>query len=105
MNSKIVIVAYKAKPGRSEELKTLVREHYDKLALEGLVSERKPVMMIAQDGTIVEVFEWKSSEAIEKAHASPVVGKMWEEFSQVCDYIPLNQLPESKDLFAEFTPL
>jgi hypothetical protein len=33
----------------------------------------------ASDGTVIEVFEWKSQEAIAAAHTNPVVQKMWEK--------------------------
>ena len=37
--------------------------------------------MEGQDGTIVEVFEWKSREAIALAHSNPAIAKMWQEYS------------------------
>jgi hypothetical protein len=30
---------------------------------------------------------------------------MWAEYAEVCDYAPLADLPEARDLFAEFAPL
>ena len=105
MDSRIVIVAYKPKPGKDMELQKLLQDHHSRLMKEGLVTDRKPVLMKGRDGTIVEVFEWKSSAAIEAAHSNPEVGKMWTEFEAVCDYVPLNQVPETSDLFAEFSPI
>ncbi|MDO6432810.1 hypothetical protein Q4E93_19540 [Flavitalea sp. BT771] len=69
------------------------------------MTERAPVLLETGDGTIVEVFEWLSAEAIRQAHMNVEVQKMWGEYAEVCDYVPLNQLPESASLFAEFTPL
>ena len=56
-------------------------------------------------GTVVEVFEWRSAEAIEQAHMSPAVGQLWGEFAAVCDYVPLVALNEAQQPFAEFEPL
>lgn len=105
MNSRIVIVAYKPKPGKEESLKKLVTDHYAVLKAEELVTGRLPILMKATDGTIVEVFEWRSAEAIQQAHTNKAVGEMWVAFNEVCDYVPLVQLSECSSLFAEFEPL
>ena len=63
-----VIVAYRPKPGREKELVDLVRSRVPTLRQEGLVTDRAPIIMRASDGSIVEVSEWKSEEAIAAAH-------------------------------------
>ena len=103
MDTRIVIVAYKAKPGKEEILQDLMRKHYNALKELDLVSERKPVLMNAKDNTIIEVFEWKDKDAIKAAHNHPEVLKMWAEYNEACEYVPLNTLAESKDMFAEFS--
>jgi hypothetical protein len=30
---------------------------------------------------------------------------MWAEYADLCDYVPLAQVPEAQALFAEFEPL
>jgi hypothetical protein len=102
---RIVIVAYKPKEGKAEALKALAKTHVPRLKNEGLVTDREAIMMEAADGTIVEVFEWLSDEAIQKAHSNPEVLKMWGEYAEVCDYVPLNTLSESNMMFAGFVPL
>lgn len=102
---RIVIVAYRPKPGRAEDLKALVRSHVSRLQALGLATGRDPVAMEAADGSIVEVFEWISPEAIEEAHADAQVQSMWSEFANVCDYVPIAQLPEAAQLFSEFSSL
>ncbi len=61
--------------------------------------------MEAGDGTIVEVFEWLSEEAIEKAHTNPAVLELWAKYAGVCDYIPVGNLAEIANLFSGFKPL
>jgi len=61
-----VIVAYRPKPGKEDGLQ-LVRSRVPTLRQEGLVSDRAPTIMRAGDGTIIEVSEWKSREAIDAA--------------------------------------
>lgn len=61
--------------------------------------------MKAADGTILEVFEWRSAQAIERAHHEPAVLALWAEFEAACEYVPLTSLAESQAPFAEFDAL
>ena len=72
------------------------------LRAEGLASDREPTLLHAKDKTIIEIFGWKSKEAIEATHNNPAVQKMWERFAEVCEFTPLKQLSEAGDMFAEF---
>jgi len=101
----ITIVAYKPKPGKAEALKELTKTHVPRLKKEGLVTDREAILMEAADGTVIEVFEWLSAEAIQNAHKNPAVLQLWGEYAEVCDYVPLNTLSEAADMFAGFTPL
>jgi hypothetical protein len=102
---RIVIAAYRPKPGRSHALERLMRRHHQRLRGEGLVADRLPALMRASDGTIVEVFEWLSPNAISEVHNSATVQSMWREYAEVSDYVPLAELKESAASFAEFEPL
>ncbi len=104
MEERIVIVGYKPKAGKTEALRQLMREHLAVLKTQGLVTDRASIMMEAKDGTIIEVFGWKSKSAIEQAHSNPEVLKMWGKYAEVCDYIPVGQVEEIADLFSQFTP-
>jgi len=99
---RFVIVAYAPKPGMAGQLLDVVRKHLRVLGTEGLVTDRPAYAMRATDGTILEVFEWRSAEAIAKAHTTPAVQSLWAEFAAVCDYRPLNGLAECQQMFAEF---
>jgi hypothetical protein len=35
----------------------------------------------------------------------PAIHELWAQYSEVCDYTPLNTLPETANLFAMFTPM
>jgi quinol monooxygenase YgiN len=102
---RIVIACYRPKPGQAEQLRELMKTHLSTLQAEGLVTDRLSIMMEASDGTIIEVFEWKSRAAIEQAHANPAVGDMWAKYAQVCDYVPIADVAEAQQLFSEFAPL
>jgi len=105
MNGVCVIVAYRPKIGKENELLALVRSRVPTLAEEGLVTDRAPIIMRAKDGTLIEVSEWKSREAIDAAHKNPNVLAMWEKFFAICDCVPLKTLPEAEEMFAGFEPV
>jgi hypothetical protein len=79
MAAQVVIVGYKPKPGKAE----------------GLVTDGPSIIMGAADGTIIEVFEWLSAEAIQSAHGNPAVQQMWGEYAEVCDYVPVGSVAEA----------
>ena len=103
--SRIVIACYLPKAGQQETLRGLVRDHVATLRALGLATARAPITMEAADGTILEVFEWVSADAIEAAHAHPTVLKMWEAYGAVCDNVPVAQVPEASQLFSNYTPV
>jgi quinol monooxygenase YgiN len=99
---RFVIVAYTPKAGKEQQLLDAVRKHLQVLRDEQLVTDKPAYVMRAGDGTIVEVFEWRSAEAIGQAHGNPAVQALWAEFGEACDYTPLAKLAESHQMFAEF---
>ena len=100
----MVIVAYRPKAGCGEELLALVKDHVPLLRSLGMVTDRPALAMRGKDGVIVEVFEWKTG-AIATAHENPDVQSLWAKYAAVCDYVPLHELPETKDMFAQFEPI
>ncbi len=101
----MVIVAYRPRPGKEAQLLELTKEHVPILRREGLATDRPAYAMCADDGTIIEVFEWKSQEAIDTAHTNPEVLKLWGRFAEVCEYVPLATVKECGELFAGFDPI
>jgi hypothetical protein len=101
----ISIACYRPRPGSEEALLELVRNHLPPLRALGLVTERLPIVMRTADGTIVEVFEWVSQEAIRGAHDNPVVLNLWKRFEAVCWYETPSNLAEFQNMFAHFTPI
>ena len=101
----LVIVAYRPKAGKEARLLELTKEHWPILKRLGLATDRQAYAMRAADGTIIEVFEWKSQAAIDAAHTNPEVLKMWERYGEVCEYAPLVTVKECSDMFAMFVPI
>ena len=100
-----VIAVFKPKEGKDEALKRIVLEHVPTLHSLGLVTNRPAYIMQAANGTIIEVFEWVSANAIEKAHSHPVVLEMWKKFVETCEYGTIGELEESRMMFPGFKPV
>lgn len=102
---RIVIACYRPKPGMNQRLSELTRRHLDVLRREALVTDREPIVMEAADGTLVEVFEWKSEGAMDAAHTNTEVQRLWEAYGEACEYVPIAEVREARELFSEFTSL
>jgi hypothetical protein len=102
---RFVIVAYSPKPSTADALVTAVHKNIQVLRVEDLVTDRPADVMRAADGTVVEVFERWSAEAIAKAQTTAAVQALRADFSAACDYRPLNSFGESPQLSAEFEPV
>ena len=101
----VVIVAYKPKPGKEDGLRAELNDHVPILRGQNLATERPTLVLRARDGTLLEVFEWQSLEAINQAHTNPTVLAMWKRFGEVCDFRPLASLEECQGPFAGFEPV
>src|SRR5687767_8430115 len=91
----VVIACYRPKSGKEAMLLAETRAHWSTLRSEGLVTDRTPIIARAADGTVVEVFEWVSAQAMEAAHTNPAVGQMWARYAEACDYVPIAEVPEA----------
>lgn len=94
--------AYKPKLGQEEALMKLVERHLPKLRELEFATDRENYIARAQDGTIIEIFEWASMDAVNAAHRHPAVSDIWEKMTLVADFLPVNQLSECQSPFADF---
>lgn len=103
--TEIVIAVYRPREGKEAELLACLREHVATLRDRGLVTAREEIVARSRrDGTIVEIFEWKSPEAVQHAHSDPVVSVIWRRLSECAEYATLGSLRESADIFPHFEP-
>src|ERR1700722_12260462 len=101
----MVIPVFRPIPGKEDELLALTKEHVQILRFLGFATSRPALAMRAKDGSIVEVFEWVSQEAIQEAHCHSDVLAMWKRYEACCTYGKLNDLAEAENMFAGFTPI
>jgi hypothetical protein len=102
---RMVIACYRPREGKDAELLAATSDHMDVLRDEGLVTDREAIVMKADDGTVIEVFEWASGAAIEAAHTNPRVTALWSRFEACCEYVPIGDVAEASGIFSEFSPL
>lgn len=99
---RVTVACYRPREGREGELMELVREHVPLLRREGLVTSREATVMRGRDGTLIEVFEWTSGEAVEAAHVHEAVKALWDRFAEVSEFVPFEALPEAGAPFPDF---
>ncbi len=105
MNEVMVIACYRPKRGKEAELLAEMKSHLPTLRAEGLVGDGPTLCGRAKDGTLVEVFCWKSQDAIAAAHENKTVAAMWERFGAVCDYTAIDKVEGARDLFTPLDPV
>lgn len=98
----ISVACYKPKPGQEGALLELVLNHLPPLRQAGLVTDRDPIIMQCEDGTIVEIFEWISQEKLASAHTDPVVQELWKKFEVACFYKVPAEIAEFQNMFGHF---
>jgi hypothetical protein len=101
----ISVACYKPRPGHEAALLDLIHNHLPPLRSQGLVTDRPSIVMRTADGTIIEVFEWISQDAIAAAHDNPVVLDLWQRFEALCQYETPSNIPEFQHMFAHFEPI
>lgn len=100
----LAFVVYRPKSDGEAATADLVRAHERTLRALGFVTERPFVHGRAKDGSLIEVFEWRDSDATREAHSHPEIEELWSAMEKVCDFPGFAGLEESKAPFANFTP-
>jgi hypothetical protein len=101
----MVIAIYRPKAGQQQALLDVVRTHMPVLRKQGLATARPAQVLRASDGTLLEIFEWVSEEAVERALHEPAEQTLWVRYGQVSDFGSLASLPGAQEPFAHFEPV
>jgi hypothetical protein len=98
----LVIAVYTPHQGKEAALLQVVKEHLPILRGQKLATDFPPLILRSANGTILEIFEWVSEEAVRAAHTNAVVLELWKRFDQVCVCDKLASLPEAQAMFPHF---
>ena len=105
MNPEIVFAIYKPHTNKGNKLKKLLFNHIPILKSNNLITDRPPMLVQSKNGIYIEIFEWKSNNAVEEAHKNSEVQKLWDEMEKVCDFTSLDSIKEAKEYFPQFKPI
>jgi quinol monooxygenase YgiN len=100
----IVIAHYKPNDGSKDAFIELIREHQVALRDEGLITARDIIEMEAADGTLLELFEWKSEEASRSAHTNDQIQSIWARMGEIGSFPMAKDVAEYNSPFAHFMP-
>ncbi len=105
MNPEIVFAIYKPHTNKGNKLKKLLFNHIPILKSNNLITDRPSILVQSKNGIYIEIFEWKSNNAVEEAHKNSEVQKLWDEMAKVCDFTSLDSIEEAKEYFPQFKPM
>ena len=96
------IATYRPHEGQEAAFQALVDKHVPLLRAEGLITDAPALLLKSENGTLLEIFEWKSVEAKDAAHKNEAVMGLWTAMTDIADFPPLSMLPEAAHPFAGF---
>ena len=67
MKPEIVFALYKPHQNKENELKNLILKHIPILKSNKLITNREPILVQSKNGIYIEIFKWKSNNAVEEA--------------------------------------
>jgi hypothetical protein len=89
-----MLVIYRPKAGKAEELLELVKKHWPTLRSLGLSTDEPAIVYRATNKRsgkvfIVEIFSWKDGESSTRAHTAPEVMALWDPMGPIMDGMEL----------------
>lgn len=108
-NAIVVLAVYRVAEKVQAEFFQVVKDKREYFLKAGLMTARAPIFLRSSGNPefLIDIFEWSSAEAIERAHSDPVVQRMWARMAElwIDGGLHLSQLPESDESFAGFEPV
>lgn len=103
---RVVFAVYELRsPDDEDRLLQILARHVATLQHLELATDRAPILVRSSSGAYVEIFEWASEEAAERAHDHPDVVRLWESIAAVAQYRTLASLPEAHKTFTHYEPV
>jgi quinol monooxygenase YgiN len=82
-----VIITYVVKKGCEKEFERILRKHWKVLRAEGFVTGQVPFLLLDPENPMVykEILQWKNKRAMQKAHESHRVEKIWNQMKKLTE--------------------
>lgn len=105
----VVLALYQVAKENEKALLKLLPKKRRYFLKTGYATKRLPILLRSRENPeiFIEIFEWKSQEAVAKAHQGPKVRAIWDEMDKLCKRIGqgLNEIPEFATPFPHFDPV
>ncbi len=107
MSSPILVLAvYRVAEKSQKEFLRVLCEKRAYFVRAKYVTSREPLLLRSgmNPEFLIDIFEWSSDDAIERAHSDPIVLRHWSAMESlwIDGGLGLSQLPESDEAFAGF---
>lgn len=102
---RVVISAWRPRPGMGRRLRAELRDHHAMLWSEGLATDRQPILAETADGSIIEIMEWASTAAIAQAAMNERVAEFVDRMAAVARPTALGALQQGRDAMAVLQPV
>lgn len=101
----VVMACFRPNKGKQDEVNELLAHNLALLRAKGLVTRRELVTLKAEDGTLVELFEWVSRRALARAEKDDEIQRLWQKFAGISQFVPIAALAEAQQAFSAFEVL
>ncbi|MCI0596362.1 MAG: hypothetical protein L0Z48_07440 [candidate division Zixibacteria bacterium] len=105
----VVLALYQVASENEQALLKLIPKKRRYFLKAGYATRRAPILLRSRQNPeiLIEIFEWKSQDAVAKAHQDPKVRAIWDEMDKLCKRIGqgLSEVPEFATPFPHFEPV
>jgi hypothetical protein len=105
----VVLAVYRVAERAQPDFFRVIKDKREYFAKTGYTTSRPAILLQSTQNRefLIDIFEWASEQAIERAHSDPIVLRYWSEMENlwIDGGLRLSQLPESEEAFAGFAPI
>jgi hypothetical protein len=98
----IALILYSPRKDREQELVEMLQNNIPVMRKLGLITDREQILARTKDGSIIQLFEWKSEESQDQAMAHPVVQEMWLKVGNISEFQKPAAVAEFNEVFSMF---
>lgn len=97
-----IIVGYRPFPGRTDLVISILLEIYEAMQRAGLITARRPWIMRSEEGNVVAAFEMTNEYSFAASEKIREVAALRARLMGVAERLPLGNLREANEPYAEF---
>jgi hypothetical protein len=105
LTSRISLSAYRARPGRRDDVLPHLRHEVATLRARGHITSRPAPICLTARGEYLVIAEWATESSVDKAHEDEVILDVWRRKAQLVEYIAPCDLDKSAVPFVSYDVL